>query len=330
MLFLRERGGRAIVAACAMLVGALAGPTSHAALEVSATSTAVPARQGTHVFVEFTVANTSAFTREDVTMTMLFPAGVDQYFDSQFDGDCPSSACETGETVTWTLGDIPAGSAITTRFGPRISAATADGDVIVFEPTVTDTTTDSDSTTIDIPVNGSSLFDLALSEARDPATAGSALTYEIAFGHLQDTAMVINSTLAFTVPAGATFVSASNGGSESGGVVSWPLGFLSPGDSGVRQVTVQLPAALASGDLVRASAELFSVSTPADNAQVATNTVIRAAGGLTIAVEANPNPARVGEFLNLGLTVTNTDPFTRFGVTVTTQWPLELAQYFES
>ena len=305
-------------------------PTAHASLDLSATAISLPARQGSDINIEWTIANTSGFTRENVTMTMVFPAGVNQYSESLHTGDCPSTACEPGETVTWQLGDIPAGRALTVRFGPRIANATADGTVIMFEPTVTDDTTDTASTTLNVPVDSASLYEVALSELRDPATAGSLLTYRVSFGYLQDVPAVTNSTLRFDVPANATFVSATGGGSESGGVVSWPLGFLSPGDSGTRDVTVQLDGGLANGELVRASAEMFSVASPSDNATIDVNTAIGSAGGLDIVIEANPDPARPGDFTNIDITIANHDPFTRFGVTLSAPWPQELAQYSES
>jgi len=48
------------------------------------------------------------------------------------------------------------------------------------------------------------------------------------------------------VPAGTTFVSASNGGTESGGVITWHLGDLSPGDAGQVTFTVHMDASVTS------------------------------------------------------------------------------------
>ena len=302
---------------------------AQAALDISATAVSTPARPGDYLGIEFTVTNTDAFARNGVGVEMVFPAGLAQLFEGSFGFDCPSTACEVGETVTWTVGSVPAGGATTLYFAPRVAPATADGALISFEPAVTDDMLDSASTTLAVDVSTDNLYEVALAESRDPATSGSLLTYKLTFGYLNDAAAVTNSTLRFTVPANATFVSATGGGFEAGGVVSWPLGFLSPGEGGTREVTVQLDGGLSSGELVTGSAEIFSVAAPAENAVASSNTAIAASSGLQLAVEANPNPARPGEFINVDVTVSNTDPFTRFDVTMIAPWSQELAQYFE-
>lgn len=55
---------------------------------------------------------------------------------------------------------------------------------------------------------------------------------------------VNNAMLNVALPAGTTFVSATGGGTESGGVVTWNLGNLSPGDAGQVYVTLRLDDSL--------------------------------------------------------------------------------------
>lgn len=59
-----------------------------------------------------------------------------------------------------------------------------------------------------------------------PATAvkGSNITYSLCYDNLKNTAPVPNVTITDTLPSGVTFVSASGGGTFSGGTVTWNIG----------------------------------------------------------------------------------------------------------
>lgn len=76
-----------------------------------------------------------------------------------------------------------------------------------------------------------------------PATvsSGSNLTYTINYANTGSEAAT-NVIVRDTVPAGTSFVSATGGGTESGGVVSWNIGTLAPGASGSVTMTVLVTA----------------------------------------------------------------------------------------
>lgn len=73
------------------------------------------------------------------------------------------------------------------------------------------------------------------------ATSGATVTYTFTWRN-NHTSNAQNSTLRYTLPPGVTFVSATNGGTQTGGVVSWNLGNLAANNTGSRSVTVTLPA----------------------------------------------------------------------------------------
>ncbi|MEO1573637.1 MAG: hypothetical protein AAFU65_01605, partial [Pseudomonadota bacterium] len=251
-------------------------------------------------------------------------------FESAFDGDCPSSACEVSETVTFTLGDIPAGGSVNTNFAPRIATNALTGSVMHLEFTAADLSGQEVRRSESLRVEAGDLFDVALTELSDPATAGATLDYALHYALRSDAGTVANSVLRLPVPAGTTFVSASDGGANVAGVVTWPLGILSPGQSGVRHVRVMLDGGLLAADVIEATAELTTATASLDAAFSEANTVIAAGSGLQVSVEANVNPLRNGERSNLQLVVRNTEPFTRFGVTLTGRYPEGFAQLFES
>jgi len=72
-----------------------------------------------------------------------------------------------------------------------------------------------------------------------PAIIGQQATFPVRYCIPATAALGVNDvTLRVDVPAGTTFVSASNGGTASGGVITWNLGDLPPGTTG--QVTFVL------------------------------------------------------------------------------------------
>ncbi len=72
-----------------------------------------------------------------------------------------------------------------------------------------------------------------------PIVVGQEATFPLDYAIPAAAAMgASNVVLTVAVPPGTTFVGASGGGSESGGVITWPLGNLAPGDAG--QVTFTL------------------------------------------------------------------------------------------
>lgn len=78
---------------------------------------------------------------------------------------------------------------------------------------------------------------LSLSGPATTTTAQNVYTFSY---RNQSTGTVNNPSLTYTLPAGVTFVSASNGGTLAGSTVTWALGNLAAGAVGTRTVTVNL------------------------------------------------------------------------------------------
>jgi len=142
-------------------------------------------------------------------------------------------------------------------------------------------------------------------DREDSVAPGAALTYDLAYGNRGGSSLT-STTLKFPIPAGATFVSASGGGSFAAGVVSWNLGTLVAGDSGRQQVVVTAGAGLGDGALlVVDAAAITGTGSVQENAQALATTAVRASQPLGVGLEVNPDPARPGEPMHGRLTVTN-------------------------
>jgi len=89
-------------------------------------------------------------------------------------------------------------------------------------------------------------LNLAKTDSKDPVKAGEQFTYTISYLN-GNTYPVNNVVITDTLPAEVDFVSATNGGTEAGGVVTWNIGTVAAGESGSVSVTVKVKANTADG-----------------------------------------------------------------------------------
>ncbi len=286
-----------------------------------------PAQPGETMDVELTVTNTDALDHTGVVLTLDFPDHIEQLFEVWFDGDCPSTACETQERALFNIGTLAAGTGITFSVPAQVLPNTADGTVIALEAEVTDNSGVFVDGGTSFAVDSARGLELALEEDRDPVTPGGLLTYHVTYGLLENGPGAAGVTLNLPLPAGTSFVSASDGGVESGGVVQWSLGSLNPGASGERQVTVTVDAGLDPGSTLLAQALLQDMTN--ETARYQATTRVQEPVGLMLVMTASPDPVQTGETMDVELTVTNTDALARTGVVLTLDFPDHIEQLFE-
>ena len=316
-----------------VLVGVLitifqVGP-AHAALTLSVQANPNPVEPGEVVNIEITVTNPDGFDRTGVALEMDYPVSLLNLGEGLITngGFCTGGSlartCVPGEILNWNLGTIPAGTGITVSLPPTVDGTAAAGTVIPFATRVTDSTAVVTSTTETVEVAGVRTLELAVVEAvYDPVVPGGELTYVLTYGHSALSTVALNTVLELPVPAGLSFVSASDGGSLVGGVVQWSLGTLGPGAGGERRVTFSVDPALTLGTAIKAEATLADIGGAVTRTDVVTR--VEAAVPLTVTIDANPNPGKPGENLNVSLTVTNTSGFDRTGVVLQMRYPVGL------
>lgn len=120
------------------------------------------------------------------------------------------------------------------------------------------------------------------------------------------------------VPAGATFVSATDGGVLSGNVVTWQLGTLAP--NATKRVSVTLNARTALEVRNTASATAYC----ADTASGAAAVVYEGIPALLLEVVDNPDPIEVGSNTTYTITVTNQGSKEGRNIKIVTVLPAEL------
>jgi uncharacterized repeat protein (TIGR01451 family) len=166
-------------------------------------------------------------------------------------------------------------------------------------------------------------LEVELNATPNPVGAGEVLTYTLSFGN-RGVSLVANATLQLPLPAGTSFQSASDGGTVSDGVVTWSLGDLVAGVSGVRTLLVNVSASAVEGTPISAQAILR-----VDGAEARADAFTRVenAPPLTVSVDVQPNPVMQGQTLLVSFTVTNAGPVSLFGVTARVRVPSEVTPF---
>lgn len=172
---------------------------------------------------------TNTLPVNNVSITDNVPEGTS--FVSASDGGTEASG-----TVTWAIGTLAAGA--TQACVQMVVSVSA-----VAGTTITNTATiDSDDTpptTQTVVSNVIVLPELGFSKvARESLIAsGENLTYDLCYDNTENDFAVNNVVITDTLATGTTFVSASDGGIETSGVVSWDIGALA---AGAAQACVEL------------------------------------------------------------------------------------------
>ena len=306
---------------------------SGAPLRLAVAANPDPVEPGETLLTEVTVSNSGATSLFNVEVQLYFPPQLANLDDAALSdgGDCTfifsSSVCNPRETVVWDLGTLPPGRGETLLL-PPIVAAPPGGELTRYIARAKADNQPSTRAFRTVVVETGRPLDLAVDADREPVTPGTEITYDLTYGNRGSIATT-STTLTFPLPAGTSFVAASNGGSHSGGKVDWSLGTLEGHTGGVESVTVEVEnASFDDGDLV----EVNTGATLEGNdglrthqTRTVTTTRVESDAPLELAVAANPDPVEPGETLLTEVTVSNSGTTNLFNVQVQLYYPPQLA-----
>ncbi|WP_317933477.1 hypothetical protein, partial [Halioxenophilus sp. WMMB6] len=197
---------------------------------------------------------------------------------------CSSSVCDAGEWAVYEIGQLDAGETKVFVY-PLYDSSPIDGEPMVTHAVLVDGSNDYIlGTKPTVLYETTTSLVLSTAASKQVVAAEEVYEYELSYGNRGGSA-VQDLVLAMTLPANTTFVSATDGGAESGGVVSWDLATLNTGVAGKRFVTVQANTGLGDGEVLVSKAEL----------NTAGPSLVRAGESVVI---------REGVDLNLDVTVT--------------------------
>ncbi|MBU1059907.1 MAG: hypothetical protein KJ804_16490, partial [Proteobacteria bacterium] len=192
--------------------------------------------------VELTVTNPGSSPIANVELILIYPEQLDilnEFYittgGAENTVDCPdglSSYCETGDQVIWSLGDLPPGVGVSVTMPPHVNSETVDGTFIQFEAEVRVDGVQQVQASKTTQVQTNPFFELTVDEETDPFTSSGNREYTLSYGNIGTTSS--NTQLTFPLPTGTSFVSATDGGSEAAGEVTWNIGSLVNGAGGER------------------------------------------------------------------------------------------------
>ena len=196
-----------------------------------------------YVFAKIIVSNRDGVTRENVTLSATVPTSSRVFFSNILPAplNC-SSSCSAGQVTNWALGDIGNGETRVIHYPVFVNSGTANGTSIDLSVSASHDTagspvTDSASAT----ARTSPEAVISITALAQVTKANSNIDYEISFANI-DNSGITGTSLRATIPSGTTFVSATDGGTVSGGEVVWDTGTFNAGDSQKRGFTVQTAA----------------------------------------------------------------------------------------
>jgi hypothetical protein len=281
--------------------------------------------------VTLTVTNATPFNMTEVVVALRMPVQLSSFSTVLAGGTSAAcnafgfaAACDPPELILWNVGTLAGGNGLALTLPPEVAAGLPSGTTIVLDAAAADSLDRRAAVTRSLLVQSAPPLQLALSEDSEPVAAGADLTYDIAFGNIAAAAMAPNTTLRIAVPAGTSFVSASDGGTLTDGVVEWDVGTLLSGQSGKRGLVLNVDDDLTDGSLIETQAVITDTSTVPDESRAVALTRVQSEVPLTIALDVSPDPIAPAGTLRVELTATNTTPFPLTGVRVALRMPTEL------
>ena len=315
----------------------VAGPD----LAVTKSDSPDPVVAGSNITYTITVTNNGTAGANNVSLSDAVPANTTFVSEAQTAGPafmCTNPPVGGTGTVNCTLALLGPATSATFQIVVQVGAGTANGTII--SNTATATTTDpeanttNNSATTTTTVSITTVADLVVtkSDAPDPVTAGSTVTYTITVTN-SGTASAASVSLTDVVPANTTFFSFSApvgwmtstpavGGT---GTVTATNPLFAPGPPATFTLVVTANGGLAAGTIISNTATV-ATSTPesstANNSATATTTVaVTTLPDLVVTKSDAPDPVAAGSTITYTITVTNSGTASAGSVSLTDSVP---------
>ncbi len=203
-----------------------------------------PVKPGRALTYTLTIANNGAEVANSLVITDAIPAHT-SFISASHGG------VESNGIVSWNAISLPTGASISRTFVVSVSGGLADGYLITNDPYGVR------CTEVPAPTWGAAVTTLVVApslsiskvDQPDPLAPGGVLTYTLTIIN-NGGAIANNVVITDVVPADTSFVSASDGGTESGGIVTWNVPNLSSGASLNRTLAVAVSGAVPSGQII--------------------------------------------------------------------------------
>ena len=300
-----------MISCAALLLALFASMDAMAAIALKNVANPNLAAAGDRVRYAVTISNSNT-TTATVYLTAVVPAGTTvASSELSLAANCNGvgfTTCAAGQTLAFSGFNLPAGASVTVVYPAQVNTGVANGTKMSSTATATIGTTKLTGAA-SASVNSTAATHLHLTVSALPAQAlpGGTVTYTLTYANPAGAVAGVAANLSFTLPAGTTFVSASGGGTDTSGVVSWTLGTLAAHSSGRQTVVLQVPKGRAAGTQLSATASLINPTTLGALAKAGLTTGVGNATvtALNIRAVATPDPVAPGQRVNYAVTVSN-------------------------
>jgi uncharacterized repeat protein (TIGR01451 family) len=287
---------------CSASTGSVTQPVDAGAvpiLELTKTASKSTAGAGEQIIYTLAYANTGTGPATGVVLTDDLPDQVDWVSAS-------NQGSESGGTVIWNLGSLAAGARGSVTTTVTVANPIADGTALQNHAGIvsSELPTPLEVGPIEVTATSKPVLTIVKATSRTHVNAGQQYSYTITYGNSgTDTAsgVVVQDTL----PPGVTFISASAGGTENNGVVTWNLPDLPAGRANQLLLTVQAPSPAANGTVLSNDATVDSNET-APVAAPTFDVTVDSRPVLVLKKDVSKTTANAGDTLTWTLTYSNT------------------------
>jgi len=207
--------------------------------------------------------------------------------------------------LKWNIGSVASSGSGSVTFSVTVDSPVTVSTVIPNTAYLTNNENANKSSTVNVTVQGLPNFALAKSVDKSLAGPGDTLTYSITYQNT-GSASASNTVITDNIGSNLSFVSATGGGVESGGTVTWNIGNVNAGTSS--SVTLKLrivsPLARNSVSQVTNTASISATSVSSINSNTSTTTV--SYPDLSISKTVDSTLINAGNTMTYTIIVTNT------------------------
>ena len=280
---------------------------------------------GDNLTYTVTASNTVADSGPATNLTIVdtLPAGLDYVSSS------PAGTWNAGaRTVTWTISSLAYGTNQNFTILATVNDSATVNNTLTNSATIsgatcttsTSCTATADTTVIPHPP----VLTIAKTDYRTTVEAGDTTTYDITITNTRaGSSPATNINVTDTLPTNTTFVSATGGGTESGGVVTWTIPSVVNGTPVTVHLTVRVNDNVAENDQVINTTNINDTTICARPGSICqatdTNTVVLHNPALTVEKVANVTSVQADGEITYTLTISNLieDSYPATGVTLT-------------
>lgn len=285
------------------------------------------AKPGEQQIVEVVVGNDSGVVQQNITVTMLFPVGVDRFYGPYMEGaSCIGTYCDPGDTTQWTISSLLPGEIWSASFTPTVSSSVKPGYPIVWQARV-EAGSDMQRREQIITLAGDTAPELSISADSSQAAAGEEFTWWFNYGN-RGIAPLESAELIVPLPPDVTVVD-THGGSNTGTLISWALGSVPSGYHGRRALTVRVSSSAVNGQLISLDrAQISGVYFGLEQVTEAEHIVDVGDSPLQVELRALPGIPGQARDMQFEFVVSNRSADVQTGVTLDALYPVYLTRRY--